>query len=76
MDNVTMYAASYLYNKALADRDKYKLSLELLTSHASGIGDHSTEDYHKNLDESLNGLVDATDRINMLLELYPSLKND
>ena len=69
--NVKEYAISYLWHKAIADKEKAKLSLELLTNNAVGIGDHSTEDFHKNLDEALDLLVDARDRMEMLQEHYP-----
>lgn len=70
MSNVENYAMSYMFHKAVADQEKAKLSLELLTRHAVGIGDHSTDDFHKNLDETLDMLVDAEDRLDMLRSLY------
>ena len=76
MNNVEAYAVSYLWHKAIADKEKAKLSLELLTNNAAGIGDHSTEDYYKNLDEALDGLVDARDRLELLQECYPDLLGD
>ena len=42
------------------------MSLKLLTEKAVGIGDHSTGDFYKNLDEALDLLVDAEDRIEIL----------
>ena len=63
---------SYLYHKAEADREKALGSLELLLDKAVGIGDHSTEDYYKNLDEALDILVDARDRLDILNEYFPS----
>lgn len=60
---VQKYAVSYLFHKAVADQEKSKLSLELLMKNAVGIGDHSTGDFHQNLDEALDLLVDAEDRI-------------
>jgi len=73
--DVRNYAISYLWHKAIADQEKAKLSLELLTNNAAGIGDHSTGDFHQNLDEALDLLVDATDRLEALGELYPDLDN-
>ncbi|MAH50807.1 hypothetical protein CMI37_33625 [Candidatus Pacearchaeota archaeon] len=73
--NVKNFAISYLWHKAIADQEKARLSLELLTNNAAGIGDHSTEDFHKNLDEALDVLVDARDRLELLGELYPELEN-
>jgi hypothetical protein len=72
---VKNYAISYLYHKAIADQEKAKLSLELLTNNAAGIGDHSTGDFHQNLDEALDLLVDALDRLEVLNGLYPELNN-
>ena len=63
-------ALAYLRNKAFADRDKALMSLKLLTENAVGIGDHSTDDFYKNLDEALDTLVDAEDRIEILGKYY------
>lgn len=63
MNKVKAYGVSYLFHKAVADQEKAKLSLELLMNNAAGIGDHSTGDFHQNLDESLDLLVDAEDRL-------------
>jgi hypothetical protein len=60
-----------LHASADADRKKALLSLELLGNHATGIGDHSTEDFYKNAEEALSLLVDAEDRI-MVLEAHYS----
>lgn len=72
--NVRSLSARYLWHKAIADQEKARLSLELLTNNAVGIGDHSTGDFHKNLDETLDALIDARDRIELLVELYPELE--
>ena len=63
-------ALGYLRQKAFSDRDKALMSLKLLTENAVGIGDHTTEDFYKNLDEALNLLVDAEDRIEVLGKYY------
>ena len=63
-------ALAYLRNKAFADRDKALMSLKILTENAVGIGDHSTDDFYKNLDEALDTLVDAEDRIEILGKYY------
>ena len=73
--DVKNHAISYLYHKAIADQEKAKLSLELLTNNAAGIGDHSTGDFHQNLDEALDLLVDALDRLEVLSALYPEFNN-
>ena len=72
---VKSYATSYMWHKAVADQEKAKLSLELLTNNAAGIGDHSTGDFHQNLDEALDLLVDALDRLEVLSALYPEFNN-
>jgi len=69
-NDVKSYAISYMFHKAIADQEKAKLSLELLTNNAAGIGDHSTGDFHQNLDEALDLLVDAQDRLELLGERY------
>ena len=67
---------NYLYNKAIADKEKSLGSLELLLNSAVGIGDHSTQDFYDNLDEALNNLVDANDRLEVLQELFPLGDNE
>ena len=64
-------AVSYLWHKAIADKEKARLSLELLLNNGVGIGDHSTGDYYTNLDEALDLLVDAEDRLDILERDYP-----
>jgi|TARA_B110000908_G_scaffold585_1_gene778 hypothetical protein len=59
-----------LKDSALADKSKALLSLELLTNHAVGIGDHSTGDFYKNAEEALVMLVDADDRLNALEKYF------
>ena len=63
-------ALGFLRQKAFSDRDKALMSLKLLTENAVGIGDHTTEDFYKNLDEALDLLVDAEDRIEVLGKYY------
>ena len=70
MSNVQSYAVSYLFHKAVADQEKAQLSLELLMNNAAGIGDHSTGDFHQNLDEALDLLADARDRLELLKSTY------
>ena len=61
-----------MFNKAKADKAKALMSLSLLLDNAVGIGDHSTGDFHANLDEALNILVDAKDRLEVLQEYFTS----
>jgi len=65
------HAIQYLYQQALSDKSKAELSLDLLLNKAVGIGDHSTGDFHQNLREALDDLVDAEDRIELLKSRYP-----
>lgn len=49
-----------------AQRSKAILTLHLLSHHAVGIGDHSTDDFYKNADEALSMLADADDKLEIL----------
>ena len=62
-----------LKSSAQADVAKAKLTLDLLSDHAVGIGDHSTEDFYKNAEEALSLLADANDRLENL-EKYKNEK--
>ena len=66
VDSYREQAIDYLLQKALAERSKAKMSLKMLLDHPAGIGDHSTDDLYKNLDEALDMLVDAEDRLDIL----------
>ncbi len=44
-----------------ANREKALLTLELLTQHPAGIGNHSTEDFYKNATEAIVALAEAED---------------
>jgi len=59
-----------LYTSAHADKAKALLSLDLLGNKGVGIGDHSTNDFYKNAEESLIMLVDADDRLSALDEYF------
>jgi len=61
-----------LYLKAETDRSEALASLSILLDHPAGIGDHSTEDLHKNLNESLSRLADAEDRLDALDKWFPN----
>jgi hypothetical protein len=63
-----------LKSSAQADVAKAKLTLDLLSDHAVGIGDHSTEDFYKNAEEALSLLADANDRLENL-EKYKNEKS-
>ncbi len=63
---------SMLEASAVADREKALLSLELLSEHPAGIGDHSTTDFYANAEEALAKLAEADDRLEMLDKYFPS----
>ena len=63
MANVKDHLVDMLKKSAEAEKAKALLSLELLSNHAAGIGDHSTGDYYKNAEEALAMLTDADDRL-------------
>lgn len=72
------FRQSALYSlalKAQSDKAEALASLSLLLDHPAGIGDHSTGDLHNNLNESLNKLADADDRLEILNRYYPELRN-
>lgn len=74
MANVKNHLVDMLRKSAEAEKAKALLSLELLSNHAVGIGDHSTEDYYKNAEEALRLLVDADDKLEALNKYFS--KND
>jgi hypothetical protein len=59
-----------LMSSAEADKSKALLSLDLLSNHSVGIGDHSTKDFYDNAEDALRMLVDADDRINALNKYF------
>ena len=65
-------AINYMTNKAQADRAAALTSLTVLLEHPAGIGDHSTDDLHNNLDEALSKLADADDRLATLQKYFIS----
>ena len=66
MSNYREIALDSLYHQAVTDKVKAEASLHILLDHPAGIGDHSTEDLHSNLQEALSNLADATDRLETL----------
>jgi len=70
MSTYKTHAINYLWHKAISDKERALISLDLLLENAVGIGDHSTGDYHSNLNEALDTLTDADDRLESLLRYY------
>ena len=66
MSNYKKHAINAMKSKAESDRTEAIASLEILLEHPAGIGDHSTTDLHKNLNEALSNLADADDRLEAL----------
>lgn len=61
-----------LMTQAMAERSKAMLTLNLLSEHPAGIGDHSTKDFYNNAEEALSMLVDADDKIEALQKYFKS----
>ena len=59
-----------MMNKALADQSKALASLDLLLEQGVGIGDHSAGDYWSNVDDALDTLVDAEDRLDIIQKYF------
>lgn len=61
-----------LMTQAMAERSKAMLTLNLLSEHPAGIGDHSTTDFYNNAEEALKMLVDADDKMEALQKYFRS----
>jgi hypothetical protein len=59
-----------LMTSAMAEKSKALLTLNLLSDHPAGIGDHSTKDFYNNAEEALAMLVDADDKIETLEKYF------
>lgn len=58
-----------------AQKQKALTTLQLLSHHSVGIGDHSTNDYYKNAEEALEMLSDADDKLETLNKYEFSLES-
>ena len=63
-----------LRRSAEADVERALMSLELLSEHPAGIGDHTTGDFYDNAEEALSKLADASDRLEMLDKHFAHVK--
>ena len=72
MGNVRKQLIEMLVKEAEAQKAKALLSLELLSNHATGIGEHATGDFYKNAEEALVMLVDADDKLEALTKYFPN----
>ena len=70
MGNVKNHLMEMLRLEAETQKSKALLTLELLSNHAAGIGDHSTGDFYKNAEEALQMLVDADDKLETLKKYF------
>ena len=70
MGNVKHLLFDMLRLEAAAQKSKALLTLELLSNHAAGIGDHSTGDFYKNAEEALQMLVDADDKLEAIEKYF------
>jgi hypothetical protein len=61
-----------LMTQAMAEKSKAMLTLNILSEHPAGIGDHSTKDFYNNAEEALSMLVDADDKIETLEKYFKS----
>lgn len=59
-----------LYAKAVADKEKALMALDLLENQAVGIGDHTANDFFNDAEEALQLLVDANDKIETLQAFF------
>ena len=66
--NIQVY--KFLKSEAEADKNKALASIELLTNHPAGIGDHSTKDYWDNCNEALKLLASADERLEILEKYF------
>ena len=69
--NLQVY--KFLKSEAEADKNKALASIELLTNHPAGIGDHSTKDYWDNCNEALRLLASADERLEVLEKYFNNL---
>ena len=68
--NYSEAAIAYLLNKAQSDKSAALASLTLLLNHPAGVGDHSTADLHRSLEESLERLSSADGKIETIQNYF------
>ena len=52
-----------LLHNSLSKRSKAILTLDLMTKHPAGIGDHSTDDFYNNAIDAIRNLAEANDEL-------------
>jgi len=65
-----------LYAKAIADKEKALMALDLLENKAVGIGDHTANDFFEDAEKALELLIDANDKIEILEWYFKVDKKD
>ena len=55
-----------LKSKALLEKEEAITTIKLMGEFPAGIGDHSTGDFYNNIEEALQKLVDAEDKLSTL----------
>jgi len=67
---MNLHVYKFLKSEAEADKNKALASLQLLTNHPAGIGDHSTKDYWDNCNEAIRLLASADERLETLEKYF------
>tara|TARA_R110001632_G_scaffold7002_1_gene28121 strand:+ start:684 stop:917 length:234 start_codon:yes stop_codon:yes gene_type:complete len=65
-----------LYAKAIADKERAMMALDLLENQAVGIGDHTANDFFEDAEKALELLIDANDKIEILEWYFKVDKKD
>ena len=68
---MAQYRVVTMFQKTFeAQREKALMTLELLTEHPAGIGDHSTNDFYNNAEEAIKALAEAEDVLETINRHY------
>jgi len=59
-----------LYAKAMADKEKALMALDLLENQTVGIGDHTANDFFNDAEEALQLLIDSNDKMETLQAFF------
>jgi len=74
MEKIMDKIFDYLKQNALLQREKAILSLTILYNSSVGIGDHSTDDYYKNIDQAFDMFCEAEEKLDNIDKLKKFLK--
>ena len=64
-----------LYAKALADKEKALMALDLLENKAAGIGDHTADDFFEDAEKALDLFISANERL-ITIDNYCDLQEE